>query len=155
MGPVVETPKQSIPTLSASLKLRSIFGHYRLVAALSWSVLYRISATGTSSSDHNREVAALNSDCYRQVPLFRHNYIETIMGNSKLKTLELTFFECTSWSPTFTSKNPVIVGVFSPVCSGGGGGGGDDDNQVSDMHTYRKSKAYPTKFPSPFTSKGS
>jgi len=32
--------------------------------------LYRISVTGTSSSDHNREVAALNSDHYRQAGFY-------------------------------------------------------------------------------------
>jgi len=42
-------------------------------------------------------------------------------GGAKSLTIEdhafqLTFFECTSWSPTFTSKYPVIVGVLSPVC---------------------------------------
>ena len=33
-------------------------------------ILYRLSATGTSSSDHNSQVAALNSDQYRWVPLY-------------------------------------------------------------------------------------
>ena len=33
-------------------------------------ILYRLSATGTSCSDHNSQVAALNIDQYRQVPFY-------------------------------------------------------------------------------------
>ena len=48
----------------------NVFSHPRQVAALTGHFVQDISATGTSSSDHDREVAALNSDHYRQVPLY-------------------------------------------------------------------------------------
>jgi len=46
----------------------TIFGDYRQVAAPT-GYFVQDKATGASSSDHNREVAALTGNHYRQIPL--------------------------------------------------------------------------------------
>ena len=61
------------------------------------------------------------SNRLREMGLGFKEQISIQNGGAKSLTIEdrafqLTFFECTTWSPTFTSKYPVMVGVLSPVC---------------------------------------
>lgn len=53
-------------------------GHCRQVAALDRSFCMGWSAAGASSSDHNRDVAALNSDYYGQVLLNSNVCVDVI-----------------------------------------------------------------------------